>query len=291
MSLIQAVFMGIIQGITEFIPVSSSGHLVLLEQAFQIETHYGFLFETLLHLGTLLAIVIVFQQDLKRLTAEGLCMIRDIKFNSRAWIKNKKEQEAIRYQKIVSSNYRQFLILLIVSTIPTAVIGLILRDLAMKARNSMLATGIGLFCTGVMLLVAHFMPNGNKVPKDVKIHDALIIGICQGIAVFPGVSRCGMTIAAALLCGLNRKFAIKYSFILSIPVIIGAVFMEITKVGGSAFKISYIFYYLTGMVTAALVGYISIRLMLKLIRKQPFKVFSMYCFFIGTFAMIGYFVL
>ena len=207
------------------------------------------------------------------------------------YFKNRHEQEAIRYKKLISNNYRKLFLLLLVSTLPTAVEGILLEDLVLQAESNLLAPAIGLFITGIFLLVIDFFPAGKKIPKDVGYGTAFFIGIFQGIAVFPGISRLGITLAVCLMCGFNRKFAIKYAFLTAIPAVLGAAFWELIQVPGSGISAGTFGIYLAAAVVAGITGYFCIRLMLRLIRKKKFSFFAGYCFLLGTAAAVCNFVL
>ncbi len=291
MSLLQALLLGLVQGITEFLPVSSSGHLAIMQNLLNINTDTGVLLDVILHLGTLTAIFIAFWKDIKKLILDGCGMIYDIIQNIKIWSHNRREHDARRYRKIVSSNYRKFILLITVSTIPTAIVGLLLQNVVETAGSNLLAPGVGLFITGILLLVVDFFPAGDKIPKDVSFWIALAIGFFQGIAVFPGISRSGMTIAACLLCGLNRKFAVKYSFIMSIPAVLGAAVLELKDIPGSGVTLPVFGEYLAAAVLAGTAGYFCIKTMLRLIQRKKFRYFSIYCFIIGIVAVTCNFVL
>lgn len=291
MSLLQAILMGIIQGCTEFLPVSSSGHLSLMKHVLHMQTDTGILFDVMLHVGTLTAVFVAFWADIRRLFIELIRMIRDLAGNGKIYIQNLSGSEERRYQKIVHNNYRKFIIMILVSTIPTIIIGVLMNQLAVQAAESLLAAGIGLYITSVLLLVVDYNKDGKKLPREVGYGCALLIGVCQGIAVFPGISRSGVTIAACLLCGFHRKFSIKYSFIMAVPAVIGAAVWELRELSGISFHAASFFYGLAGVVTAAVVGFFCIKIMLHLIRKSQFRFFALYCFLIGTTAIICNYVL
>lgn len=289
MNLLQALFMGLLQGVTEFLPVSSSGHLAIFKNLFGVATDTGILFDVLLHMGTLVAVVVAFYKDIYKLVLETCSIIYDLVQNAKIFIENKKTGEDHRYIRIVHNNYRKFVVLIIVSTIPTAFIGYMGKGLVEVAGQNLLAPGIGLLITGILLLVVDFTKAGNKIPKDVTYANAMWIGICQGIATFPGISRSGMTITAGLLNGLNRKFAVKYSFIMSIPAILGAMVLELKDIGGSGVTLALGMNYLAGTIVAGVVGYFCIRAMLVLVRKKKFRYFAYYCFLIGVVSIVGSF--
>ena len=291
MTFIQSVFLGIIQGITEFLPVSSSGHLSILRNLFGIQTDGGLLFDVMVHLGTVIAICVVFRRDVLRMIGETIRMVSDIWANGSVLIHNKKEKDARRYKKILHNNYRRFVVMVLCATIPTAVIGYAARDLVTLASDSLLAPGIGLILTAVFLIIADVSENGKKIPKDISFTNSFLIGIAQGISTLPGLSRSGTTIAACLISGYDRKFAVKYSFIMAIPAILGAACMEIGQAFSGGVSLSQFFIYLAGALTAGVVGYFSCRKMLTIVRKKKFRGFAVYCLILGSISIIGYVVM
>lgn len=291
MSILQSIFLGLIQGLTEFLPVSSSGHLAILQNFFKIDTGSSILFDILLHLGTLLVVFIVYWKDIWKLILEALHMLGDVFSNLTIFFKNKKAETKIAYRRIVRTNYRKFVILLIVSTIPTGIIGVLGEKLIVNASDTLLIPGICLLITAVLLLISDRAQNCYKIPKDVTYKEGVLVGVAQGFATLPGLSRSGTTITACLLCGFDRKFAVKYSFILSIPAILGAAVLEIKDVGQEVITQGMVGTYIAGMVAAALVGYICIKTMLVVVKNKKFKYFAYYCFIMGTISIIGNFVL
>lgn len=289
MSLLQAIIMGLIQGLTEFLPVSSSGHLALFRILFGVETETGMLFDVLLHVGTLIAIFVVYYKDIWKMIVEGCCIIRDAAVNIVLFFKNKSGKEEEPYRKIVNSSYRKFVMLVIVSTIPTGIIGFVGRDAIDKASQILIVPGICLIVTAILLFIADHTRDGEKLPKNVTYTNAFSVGIAQGIATLPGLSRSGTTITACLLCGFNRKFAVKYSFIMSIPAILGALVLELKDFSAVDITGIEIVYYIVGMAIAAIVGYICIKTMLVIVRKKKFTVFAIYCLIIGAVSIGGYF--
>lgn len=291
MSVLQSILLGIVQGLTEFLPVSSSGHLAIIQNFFKIDTGSSILFDILLHLGTLLVVFIVYWKDIWRLIREAFKMLGDVFFNLSVFFRNRGREEKLRYKRVVRSNYRKFVALLIVSTIPTGIIGILGEKLISSAGETLLIPGICLLITGVLLLISDRAANCTKIPRDITYKEGLIVGIAQGCATLPGLSRSGTTITACLLCGFDRRFAVKYSFILSIPAILGAAVLEISKVGSEVITQGLVGTYLAGMIAAALVGYVCIRLMLVLVKNKKFKYFAYYCFAIGIISIVGFFIL
>lgn len=289
MSLLQAILMGIIQGLTEFLPVSSSGHLALFKILFGVETDTGILYDVLLHVGTLLAICVVYYKDILRLITEGCAIVRDSFVNVVVFFRNRTTGEPEAYRRIVNSSYRKFVMLIIVSTIPTGVIGFFGRDVVSMASEILIVPGICLIVTAILLLVADRTKDGGKLPKNVTYTEAFGVGIAQGIATLPGLSRSGATITACLLSGYQRNFAVKYSFIMSIPAILGALILELTQLGSVTVTSTEIVYYIIGMLIAAVIGYVCIKLMLVIVRKKKFTGFAIYCLLVGALSIGGYF--
>lgn len=291
MTIIESILLGIVQGITEFLPVSSSGHLAILQNIFHVETNGSMLFDIMLHLGTLVAVFVVYRKDIWRMIVEALAMAADICSNLRTWVLNRIHKTSLKYKKVVHNSYRKFVVLILVSTVPTGVIGVIGKDLISSASETLLIPGICLLITGVLLLMADTAKEGHRLPKDTSYKSGLAIGAAQGLATLPGLSRSGTTITACILCGLDRKYAVKYSFILSIPAILGAAVLEIKDVIAEPIEVSQIGIYAVGTVFAAAVGYICIKTMLLVVRNKKFKYFSIYCFVIGAVAIVGHFLI
>ena len=242
----------------------------------------GILFETLLHVGTLVAVFSVFHKDLKRIWVELIGMVMDIVGNVYLFIHNKRTGDSLHYAKIVKGTYRRLTALLVVSFIPTAVLGYTARRLVQRTALSPVVPGIFLLLTGVWLLVIDLSrAGGNKTPKNCGYEDAMWIGICQGLSVFPGLSRCGLTMGAALFCGFSRKFAVKYSFLVSVPAIIGAFFVEVPQFAAADMSVGTGAIYILGMAASAVTGYFLIRFLLRITQTLPFKYFAFYCFLAG----------
>lgn len=290
MTLLESVIMGLIQGLTEFLPVSSSGHLALFKILFHVETETGMLFDVLLHLGTLVAIFVAFYKDIAQLIKEGFSILRDCVLNTCIFFRNIVHGEDKPYYKVVNNSYRKMVMLVIVSTIPTGIIGYTAADVVEASSAILLVPGICLIITGILLLISDFLPDGRKTPRNVTYANAFIIGICQGFATLPGLSRSGTTISACLISGFNRKFAVKYSFIMSIPAVLGAVVLELKDASSLKIVPTDILYNAVGMAVAAIVGYICIKTMLVVVKKKKFIFFSIYCFIIGIVSIAGYFL-
>lgn len=289
MSMIQAILMGILQGVTEFLPVSSSGHLAIFQYIFNINTGTGLLFDVLLHLGTLVAVCIVYWRDFSRIVVAFVQMIIDLIYNLIVLITGGSKGER-RYRKIISNAYRKFVLMIIVTTIPTGIIGLLLDDVITRASQGLLVPGICLVITAIILLLSDMTKPGKKKVKRGTYKDSALIGVAQGIATMPGISRSGTTITACLLLGYDRGFAVKYSFIASIPAILGANILELVKVDSAALASANMAAYIVGAVVAGFVGYICIKLMIRIVKSNKFHYFAYYCAAVGIIAVLVYFI-
>ena len=282
MTIIKAIILGIIQGLAEFLPISSSGHLALAKGFFGME-EAPMAFDVFLHLGTLIAVFAIYYKDIFEIIKEFFGICADIIANIITFFKGDK-----KYRKIIKTPYRRFTVLVIVSTIPTAIIGVLLKDIVDQSSKTLLIPGICLLVTAVMLFVSDNLKDGNKTEKNTSWWNALFIGACQGVATMPGISRSGTTITAGLVSGLKRDFVVKYSFLMSIPAILGAVVLEIPDMTDDLAK-TPISSYIVGTAVSAIVGYICIKAMLVIVKKKKFKYFSYYCAAMGLIAVIGSF--
>lgn len=290
MSLLQSVLLGIVQGLTEFLPVSSSGHLAIFKHIFGVNTDTGILFDTMLHIGTLVAVCIVYYKDVIKLIIAFLSLIADGISNIGVFFTNRFRGGDEPYRKMISDAYRKFALLIIISCIPTAILGLILKPVIEAASATLLIPGICLVITAIILLISEKAPFGNKKVKKASNLDALLIGAAQGIGTLPGISRSGSTITACLLLGFDRKFAVRYSFLMSIPAILGANLLELRHLDTAAGQGGSVGVYLVGMVVAGAVGYICIKLMIRIIQSEKFQYFAYYCAAAGIISILYYFI-
>lgn len=290
MTLLQSVLMGIIQGVTEFLPVSSSGHLAIFKILFDVNTDTGILFDVLLHVGTLIAVCVVYYKDIIRLIVEFVHILIDLVLNLKTFFIRIIRKEDVTYRRIINNSYRKFVLLIIVATIPTGIIGSIGSDLVEACSEFLIVPGVCLLITAVLLFISDRIPDGTKKPKQVTATNAFVIGICQGIATMPGISRSGTTIAACVISGFDRKFAVKYSFILSIPAILGALVLQLKDLGDITLAAGELRNYLVGMIVAAVVGYVCIKTLLVVVKKKKFKYFGFYCIAAGILAIVGHFL-
>ena len=271
---LQAIIMGLVQGLAEFLPVSSSGHLVLSKFILGAELGTSALFEILLHVGTLIAVFIFYWKDVLNLIKEGLLLIKD----SFLFVFKRKKFDLYLERKMV--------VFIIVASIPTAILGLLmeafLEDLFL---SSVVAVGFALLVTGTMLMLIRKMPKSDKTLEEMKGRDAFTIGLVQGIATIPGISRSGSTVTAGLFCGLDKEFAFRFSFLMSIPAILGAAVLKMMDVN-IADLTTNAGPYAVGMIVAAVVGYASIRWLKNLIQKDQFHYFGYYCLAVGLISIV-----
>ncbi len=270
---IEAIILGIIQGLTEFLPVSSSGHLVLFQKLFGLKEAELF-FDVCVHLGTLLAVMVVFRQEIKNII---LALMRFI--SSTGPKKN-------ILQKIESDPDLKMALLIVVGSIPTAVLGFLFRGIADRLFASAFLAGLMLMVTGLLLWLTRWAATRVEQPGADRLtsKNAFIIGVVQGVAIIPGISRSGSTISIGLLLGISREMAARYSFLLSIPAIIGAgllSFKEGLSQTDQAIQIS-----LLGAVAAALVGYGALKSLLHVVKKGRLHLFAPYCWMVGILAIV-----
>ena len=288
MTFLQALLLGVIQGITEFLPVSSSGHLSLLENWMGLERSTGLLPEAMMHLGTAAAVVLVFRRDILRILREYAAMAVDLVGNLHIYVHNARSQEQdLPYARIVSGTYRTLAALVLVATIPTAILGYTARRLVTMAAISPFLPGAFTIITGMFLLVTDLSRMGEKrSPREAGYDAALWLGVTQGLAVFPGISRSGLTICSGLLCGLRKRFLIKFTYIMSIPACIGAFFVEAGNLSSPALDASGIFMLVVSAAAAAATGYFLLKLLLRLTNTIRLSGFAYYNFLIGILMLV-----
>ncbi len=265
MGYIESVLLGLIQGLTEFLPVSSSGHLVIFESLFGIKTG-DIVFEILVHFGTLIAVLIYFR---KRLYG----IVKSV-FNFARGKTGFKDDPHLKLALLIS-----------LGTIPAVIIGLLFKDLIVTAFESPRWASAMLLVTAAILFSTKIAPDKSK---NIGWVGSLIIGLTQALAIMPGISRSGSTISAGMHLGIDRSEAAEFSFLLSIPAIAGATLLEIPQFIESFSNFSMLPVYLAGVLTAAFVGYVSIVYLLAIIKKGKFFYFGLYCAIVGV---IGIFVL
>ena len=273
MSVIESVFLGLIQGLTEFLPISSSGHLVIFQTILNIDTNSAdLMFDSLLHIGTLFAVFIAFRLQIKELVTEIFSSTKQI-LTGKFQCKNINPK-----QKTIFS--------LFISLIPLLVIFPI-KDFIEKAYSSIITVGIALLTTSILLFLCDKTVEGKTFEENITIKQAFIIGIAQALAIIPGLSRSGTTITIGIMCGFNRKLAVQYSFLLSIPTIIAGSLLNILEaISEGAFDGSLLITYSAGMTAAAISGYASLKLLQYLLKTKKFIIFSIYCLVVGISSII-----
>jgi undecaprenyl-diphosphatase len=256
MTLWQAIVLGVVQGVTEFLPISSSGHLVIAQHLFGLREEQLAL-TVFLHFGTLLAIVVVFRNDIVA----------------------------------VLTVQRRLIGLVLLGSIPAAVVGIAFHRQIEQAFASVLVVGVALLVTGLLLTLAErsrqllraAVGEAERTDLDhIRPLDALLIGLAQAVAILPGISRSGSTISAALLCGLNRDAAARFSFLLAIPALGGAALLELRAVAGTGQLAWPVGAVVAGVASAFLSGVASLKLLLAVLRQRRLLIFAAYCFILGT---------
>ncbi len=286
LDILKAIVMGLIQGITEFLPVSSSGHLAIFSKIFKMELDSTILFEVMLHFGTLVSIIVVFREDIWRLLREFFYILLTCIANFCIWIKRISGDKSYKYIKVISNSYRKLVIFVIVSSIPTAILGFLSADLVEKASGSLLVVGICMMITAVVLVIADVLPRGKDHIKDVPYSGAFLLGIAQGIATFPGISRSGATISCGMMIGMTKKTAVRYSFIMSIPVVLGATILKLFDLSSEPVNVAQVPAYVVGTLVAGITGYFSIKYMLKMVRRHRYYGFAVYCAVLSVVAIV-----
>ncbi|MBQ3391069.1 MAG: undecaprenyl-diphosphate phosphatase [Clostridia bacterium] len=275
MTTLKAVLLGAVQGFSEFLPISSSGHLVIFNHLLASQGSSDLLFDVLVHLGTFLAVIAVFWKDVFRLIFEVFSMLRDL-FTGK-----------LRFRGVRLSPSRNFLYMLIVSLLPLFFV-LPFKDSIEALFQNPVFVGFALLVTGGILLLSGRLQNGRIGMSSTTVSNALTVGFAQLFAVIPGISRSGSTITAGLASGFKRDYAVRYSFILSLPTTLAAVLLEVYDVSKSGVLPERWAPYLIGMAVAAVTGYAAIGLVKLLVRENKFSVFAWYCLVVGT-ATILYF--
>ncbi len=272
MSYIEAIILGLVQGLGEFLPISSSGHLALLQNLFGIEGEQILFFAVMLHLGTLVSVFIVYWKDICELVVELFVTVKDLCTG--------------KGLKLQERPVRKLGVMIIVATIPTAVIGLVFNDLFESFYGSFVAIGIGFFFTGIIMFLAERMGSSKKEIGEMGFGTAIAVGVMQGIAICPGVSRSGSTLVGGLATGLKREFAVRFAFLISIPSILGSVVLEVPDALEQGIDMALIGPIAAGMVVAAISGYAAIKGMIKLVSKGKLSYFSYYVWALGAFTVI-----
>ncbi|MCS7124897.1 MAG: undecaprenyl-diphosphate phosphatase [Candidatus Bathyarchaeota archaeon] len=256
--LLKAVILGVVQGLTEWFPISSTGHLKVCEKLLGLSL--PMLFEVVFHVGTLMVVLVFFRNDVKALLKALACL--DFK-----------------------SEYGRLMPLVFVGTVPTAVIGWLFYEFLEKAFQDFSIIALAFIVCGVILYLAKV---GREKIGDIGFKEAFLVGIAQGLAVIPGLSRSGLTIAVSLLIGVKREKAFKFSFLLSIPAVVGALALTLYREFDALFASSFGFVeVVVGAITALFVGYSALKLLWKTVSKGKFHLFAFYCWGVGFFLLLA----
>lgn len=272
MTILKAIWLGIIQGLTEFLPVSSSGHLKIFAEIFETNFENQQAFDVAVHFATLLAVMLVYRKKYVDV-AQGACTA----------IVHREEQSL--KQIITKNDHIRTIICVIIATIPTGIIGLCLKD---KVKGLPLTVvGCALFGTALILLLPKLTGKANQegIPR-LSYFSAFLLGLAQSFAILPGISRSGTTITVAILLGASRSYAGFFSFLIMIPAVAGATVLNLKHFGDMQFSILF-----AGFMASFISGYIALTLLLKLLDKGKFHFFSPYCFLLGTVVLLKIFEL
>lgn len=269
MSYLSAIFLGLVQGMAEFLPISSSGHLAFFQNFFQLEEADLF-FDVLLHLGTLIAVFVAYWSDIAALI--------------RAFFGLFQKNQTTAQQRAARPDLRMIL-LIIVATLPLVVI-LPIKNKVETLYSNTIFIGFALIVTGLILFLSDRISHGKKTIREATIADALFIGVGQALAVVPGLSRSGTTISAGLVRGFQREFAVKFSFLLSIPAVLGANLLSLIDAVKAGIDTSLLPVYLVGVLVSMVSGYAAIRLLKFIARKSSFGGFAYYCWGAGLVTLI-----
>jgi undecaprenyl-diphosphatase len=269
--MLHAILLGLIQGLTEFLPVSSSGHLAILHKVLGFETESNLFFDVILHFGTLIAVVYFYRNAIVNIVKGAIFGIKS--FLSKKGIK----------ESFFTSSDSKLFSLIFIGSVPTAIIGITFKDFFEGLADDLMFVGFALLGTAVFLTAFELKKKADKKIDKMTVTDSVIIGIIQGIAIIPGISRSGSTISTAKLLGINKETAAQYSFLLSLPAISGAFLLSMKDALESGFV--YEHYILAGFITAMITGYFALKLLIWMIKKSSMYYFAVYCLILALFAI------
>lgn len=272
MSVISAFFLGLIQGISEFLPISSSGHLSVAQNLLGLQAVGGehLFFDVLLHLGTLAAVFVAYWQDLVEMVLEFFRAISDL---------------AHRRTQVHTPPARRLMVLIILGTLPLFVI-LPFKDAIESLYYNTVFIGFAFIVTGLLLFFSDRVQRGRKTERTATVRDVLVVGLAQAVATCPGISRSGSTICTGTFLGFDRKFAVRFSFLMSIPAVLGANLLDLMDAAKAGIDASQLPVYLVGIVAAAVSGYLSIRLIRLIADRGKFGWFAYYCWAAGIVTLV-----
>ncbi|MBS6282391.1 MAG: undecaprenyl-diphosphate phosphatase [Oscillospiraceae bacterium] len=269
--------MGVLQGVAEFLPISSSGHLALFQHFFGVENYEEtqMFFTVLLHLGTLISVCVYYWRDVIDMIREFFLGIRDLTVR--------------RGGGAPPPPTRRLVMMIIVATLPLFAI-LPVKGLVEDAMSNVTFVSVALLATGFILFFSDRMARGRKNARNATVADALLVGCAQAVGTLPGISRSGITISAGLLRGFDRTFAVRFSFLMSLPAVLGANILSLKDALEAGVDLEMLPIYLVGMVVSGVVGYFAIRLVNLLADKGKFGNFAYYCWVVGLGSLIASFV-
>ena len=278
MDILYAALLGLIQGVAEFLPISSSGHLALFENLLGAgglaELDGSAFFNIMLHFATLVAVCVAYWADIRDMILEVGDMAGDLVKGRGLSAKGKPS--------------RKLIYMLILATLPLFII-VPFDDYIERLNSIPWFIGAALILTGTLLYIADRMPRGGKTAEDMTVWDAIVIGVAQGLATIPGLSRSGTTISAGMGRGLKRTFAVRFSFLMSLLSVTGAVILQVLDVLKTGLDTAMLPAYTVGMVVAGVTGYFSIRLLQKIVSKGRFGGFAYYCWAVGVISILIWF--
>lgn len=274
MTYLFSVLMGVLQGVAEFLPISSSGHLALFQHFFGVENYEEtqMFFTVLLHLGTLISVCVYYWRDVIDMIREFFLGIRDLTVR--------------RGGGAPPPPTRRLVMMIIVATLPLFAI-LPVKGLVEDAMSNVTFVSVALLATGFILFFSDRMARGRKNARNATVADALLVGCAQAVGTLPGISRSGITISAGLLRGFDRTFAVRFSFLMSLPAVLGANILSLKDALEAGVDLEMLPIYLVGMVVSGVVGYFAIRLVNLLADKGKFGNFAYYCWVVGLGSLIA----
>ncbi|MBM4240503.1 MAG: undecaprenyl-diphosphatase UppP [Euryarchaeota archaeon] len=272
MSVIEALILGIVQGLTEFLPISSSAHLVLVPEILGVKSSVAF--DVFLHLGTLIAVLGYFRSDIIEMIKAFLSSLTQLR-SKETFLAGIREDP-----------FKRLAWLIIIGSIPTALMGYLFKDFFENLFSSVQYVAVLLIITGFLLLIGEKWGKGHKDVGEITFKNALAVGIAQGFAIAPGISRSGATIVTGLLSGIERELSARFAFLLAIPAILGAVFVKINDMFAEGFHNYDIVVFAVGTVAAIISGYFAIKWMLKILREKSLMIFAYYCWIVGILVLI-----
>lgn len=280
MGYISAVLMGALQGVAEFLPISSSGHLALFQRFFAVENYEEtqMFFTVLLHLGTLISVFVYYWHDILDMIREFFLAISDL-----VHAKQRRGRPA------ATPPARRMVLLIVASILPLFLI-LPIKEAVEAAMSNAVFVSLALIVTGCILYLSDQMAKGRKTARTATVADALLVGCAQAVGTLPGISRSGVTISAGLLRGFDRSFAVRFSFLMSLPAVLGANILTLKDAFETGIDLTQLPVYLVGTLVAAVVGYFAIHLVNLLADKGKFGAFAWYCWAVGLIALAANFL-